>query len=163
MPLHGKILYKESRFEKIQNSVLDPRIAFLLLDVLRDNVARSRAFGTNSMLVIPNHPEIAVKTGTSNDLKDNLTVGFNKNYVVAVWVGNNDGPPMNRIASGITGAAPVWNKIMRSLLVNQPIDEYEAPEGLVYKECYSRKEWFLEERQLNCPKIIQPAAQISVE
>jgi len=163
LPLHGKILYKESRFEKIQNSVLDPRIAFLLLDVLRDNVARSRAFGTNSMLVIPNHPEIAVKTGTSNDLKDNLTVGFNKNYVVAVWVGNNDGSPMNRIASGITGAAPVWNKIMRSLLVNQPIDEYEAPEGLVYKECYSRKEWFLEERQLNCPKIIQPAAQISVE
>ena len=57
------------------------------------------------MLVIPNHPEVAVKTGTSNNLKDNLTIGFNQDYLVAVWVGNNDGSSMSRVASGITGAA----------------------------------------------------------
>jgi len=157
----NKTLYNLSRFEKSDDTVLDPRVAFLLIDVLKDNIARSGAFGSNSMLVIPNHPEVAVKTGTSNDLKDNLTVGFNQNYVIAVWVGNNDGKPMSRIASGITGAAPIWNKIMGSLLLNKTVEEWIPPEGLVYKECYSRKEWFLEEKQINCPKIIEPAAVTS--
>ncbi len=144
-----KILYQD-RFDIDLIKVLDPRVAFLLIDVLKDNVARSPAFGTNSMLVIPNHPEVAVKTGTSNDLKDNLTIGFNKDYLVAVWVGNNDGSSMSRVASGITGAAPIWNKVMRSLLVNEPSIEWAVPEGLVYKDCSGRKEWFLKERQLAC-------------
>ena len=67
---------------------------------------------------------------------------------------------MSRIASGITGAAPIWNKIMRSLLVNKESSDWEPPKGLIYKECYSRNEWFLEERQLACPKILEPAASI---
>jgi len=166
----NKILENERLLTTDDNikQVLDPRVAFLLIDVLKDNIARSPAFGANSMLVIPAHPEVAVKTGTSNDLKDNLTIGFNKDYLVAVWVGNNDGSSMSRIASGITGAAPIWNKIMRTLLVNQDSIEWTPPEGLIYKECFSRKEWFLEEKQLACPKIIEPAAsvtntQVSVE
>ena len=156
-----KILYQD-KFDTFINKVLDPRVAFLLIDVLKDNIARSPAFGANSMLVIPKHPEVAVKTGTSNDLKDNLTIGFNSDYLVAVWVGNNDGSSMSRIASGITGAAPIWNKIMRSLLANEPSVNWIAPDGLIYKDCYSRKEWFLEERQLSCPKIIEPAASTQI-
>ena len=161
----NKVLFSLNKFIEKNENVLDPRVAFLLIDVLKDNIARSPAFGSNSMLVIPNHPEVAVKTGTSNDLKDNLTIGFNKDYLVAVWVGNNDSSPMARIASGITGAAPIWNKIMSSLLKDQPSVEWPIPNGLVNKECYGRNEWFLEERQLSCPKIIEPAAstQISVE
>lgn len=157
----GKTLFNINRFIEESDRVIDPRIAFLLIDVLKDNISRSPAFGTNSMLVVPNRPEVAVKTGTSNDLKDNLTIGFNQDYVVAVWVGNNDSSPMARIASGITGAAPIWNRIMRALLINDPSKEWPIPEGLVYKECYGRFEWFLEERQLNCPKILEPAASIS--
>lgn len=141
--------------------VLDPRIAYLLIDVLKDNISRSPAFGTNSKLVIANHPEVAVKTGTSNDLKDNLTIGFNKDYLTAVWVGNNDGSSMNRIASGITGAAPIWNRIMTILLQgNDPVD-WPIPEGLIQKECYGRMEWYLIENQMNCPKILEPAASIT--
>ncbi|MEK7168492.1 MAG: PBP1A family penicillin-binding protein [Patescibacteria group bacterium] len=157
----GKTLFNINRFTDESEKVIDPRIAFLLIDVLKDNISRSPAFGTNSMLVVPNHPEVAVKTGTSNDLKDNLTIGFNQDYVVAVWVGNNDSSPMARIASGITGAAPIWNKIITALLKNSESKEWDIPEGLVYKECYGRFEWFLEERQLNCPKIIEPAASTS--
>lgn len=157
----NKILSNQNIFSEKSEKVLDPRIAFLLIDTLKDNVARAPAFGSNSMLVVPNHPEVAVKTGTSNDLKDNLTVGFNKDYLVAVWVGNNDGSSMSRIASGITGAAPIWNKIMRLLLDNQDSVEWTPPAGLVYKDCFNRKEWFLEEKQLACPKIIEPAASIS--
>lgn len=157
----GRII--NTRFNSTTNQqvqVLDPRVAFLLIDVLKDNIARSPAFGMNSMLVVPDHPEVAVKTGTSNDLKDNLTIGFNKDYLIAVWVGNNDSSPMSRIASGITGAAPIWNKIMRSLLSNSESIQWEVPSKLVQKECFGKMEWFLEEKQLSCPKVIEPAASI---
>lgn len=155
----NKILYSQNKFEN-SIKVLDPRVAYLLIDVLKDNISRSPAFGSSSMLVVPNHPEVAVKTGTSNDLKDNLTIGFNKDYLTAVWVGNNDGSSMSRIASGITGAAPIWNKIMTALLKNKPPVEWQIPSGLVSRECFGRTEWFLEEKQLACPKIIEPAASI---
>ena len=158
----NKILFNLNRFIEDKENVLDSRVAFLLIDVLKDNIARSPAFGSNSMLVIPNHPEVAVKTGTSNDLRDNLTIGFNQDYLVAVWVGNNDGSPMARIASGITGAAPIWNKIISNLLKDQPSVEWPVPSGLINKECYGKNEWFLEERQLNCPKIIEPAASTQI-
>ncbi len=137
--------------------VLDKRVAFLLIDILKDNIARAPAFGLNSQLVIPKHNEVAVKTGTSNDLRDNLTVGFNQDYVVAVWVGNNNNAPMSRIASGVTGAAPIWNRIMVSLLANTSNHDWVIPEGVIKlpictltgtltcEGCPTRGEWFLEE------------------
>lgn len=158
-----KILFRENKFKDTNEQVLDPRIAYLLIDVLKDNKARSGAFGSNSMLVIPNHPEVAVKTGTSNNLRDNLTIGFNQNYLVAVWVGNNDGSSMSHIASGVTGAAPIWNRLMQQLLLNKESIAWDTPQGLIYKDCYSRKEWFLQEFQLNCPRIIEPSAQVTIE
>lgn len=142
-----------------QEQVVDPRVAYLLTDILRDNNARAPEFGYNSMLVIPNHPEVAVKTGTSNDLRDNLTVGYNQNYLVAVWVGNNDNSPMSRVASGVTGASPIFNKIMGGLLGDQRIENWPVPDGLVElpicsitgslacENCSTRHEWFLKENQ----------------
>ena len=108
-------------------------------------------------MVIANHPEVAVKTGTSNDLRDNLTVGFNQNYLVAVWVGNNDNSPMAKIASGITGAAPIWNRIMTALTFDKPAQDWQVPEGLVKANicpytgtlpcegCPKKAEWFTKE------------------
>lgn len=137
--------------------VLDARVSYLITDILRDNKARTPAFGPNSALVIANHSEVAVKTGTSNDLRDNLTVGFNQKYLVAVWVGNNDNSPMARIASGITGAAPIFNKIMSALLASEENQEWKVPEGLVQapicsltgtltcQGCPTKTEWFLQE------------------
>ncbi len=136
--------------------VVDPRVAYLLIDILKDNEARAPVFGRHSQLVIPNHPEVAVKTGTSNNLRDNLTVGFNQKYLVAVWVGNNDNSPMSRVASGLTGASTIFNKIMRALLANEESREWEVPQGLVQAPicsitgtlpcsgCPTRSEWFLE-------------------
>jgi len=72
----GKVLEKNS---PKTTQVLDPRVAFLLTDILKDNGARAPEFGLNSYLVVKDHPEVAVKTGTSNDLRDNWTVGFNQN------------------------------------------------------------------------------------
>jgi membrane carboxypeptidase/penicillin-binding protein len=73
---------------------------------------------------------VAVKTGTTQNLRDNWTIGYTPDYVAAVWVGNNDNSPMSYVASGITGASPIWNKIMTLLLENIPDKEFPQPDGL---------------------------------
>jgi len=150
----GKVLEKNS---PTVNQEIDPRVAFLLTDILKDNNARAPEFGSYSYLVIKDHPEVAVKTGTSNDLRDNWTVGYNQNYLVLTWVGNNDNSPMSHVASGVTGASPIWNKIMSAILNNEPSIDWKVPDGvskinicsitgtLPCDSCPTKQEWFLDE------------------
>ena len=102
----------------------------MINDILADNVARMPAFGANSLLNIPGE-KVAVKTGTSNDLRDNWTIGYTSNFLVAVWVGNNDNSPMSSVASGITGASPIWRKITDYLLNQYPDTGWEKPNNVV--------------------------------
>ena len=96
--------------------VMDRAPAYLISHIMQDNNARVEAFGSHSKLVIPGKI-VSVKTGTTNDLKDNWTIGFTPEYLVATWVGNNDNTPMNPyLVSGVTGAAPIWNDIMTYVL-----------------------------------------------
>lgn len=97
--------------------VVDPRIAFLISDILGDNAARSPAMGSNSPLYTPNIAS-SVKTGTTDDVKDNWTVGYTHNVAVGVWVGNSNGDPMVN-SSGLTGAAPIWNAVINAIYSNQ--------------------------------------------
>lgn len=113
------------------SQALNPSVAFIITDILKDNAARTPTFGPNSLLVIPNHKEVAVKTGTTQNLRDNWTIGYNQNYVVSTWVGNNDNTPMSYVASGITGASPIWHKIMRNLLDGQPNHDWVEPQEIV--------------------------------
>jgi 1A family penicillin-binding protein len=127
--VNGKKLYeyKSSKGEK----VLDEGVAFLISDILSDNAARSEVFGTNSYLNIAGK-KVAAKTGTTNDLRDNWTIGYTKAVVVGVWVGNNDNSPMNsKLASGVTGAAPIWHRIMRTALQNKSDGFLEKPDSIV--------------------------------
>lgn len=111
--------------------VISPLAAYWLTDILSDNNARLPAFGYYSKLTVANH-KVAVKTGTSNSYRDNWTIGFTPDYLVATWVGNTDGSFMNKnLTSGITGAAPIWNDVMTSLIANLPDKEFPKPEGLV--------------------------------
>jgi penicillin-binding protein 1C len=84
----------------------------LISDVLADAHARAKSFGVGSVLQMP-FPA-AVKTGTSSDFRDTWTVGFTRDYTVGAWVGNFDGSPMRGV-SGVTGAGPLWNRIMLHL------------------------------------------------
>lgn len=140
---------------------LDEKVAFLITNILSDNKARSGAFGTHSALLIQNHPEVAVKTGTSNDLRDNLAMGYNQDYTVGIWVGNNDNSPMNRVASGITGASPIWNKIMTILLKNQKSIAWDIPAGLNNISYCGTNEWFISgfEPKSNCIIPIETAKE----
>ena len=114
---------------------LPEEVAFIISDIIADNNARSAAFGTNSELVIPGHT-VSVKTGTTNDLKDNWTIGYTSDYLTATWVGNNDNSSMSYVASGVTGASPIWNDIMRFLLKNTKDKTLVKPEGVTnYQVC----------------------------
>jgi membrane peptidoglycan carboxypeptidase len=146
----GELIYEH---EPKSLQAIDPRVAFILTDILQDNDARAPAFGRHSALVIPGHREVAVKTGTSNDLRDNLTIGYNQDYLVAVWVGNNDNSPMSRVASGVTGASPIWNSIMTTLLTDASNHPWGVPEGLIRKNACGREDWFLvENSSVTCPQ-----------
>jgi membrane carboxypeptidase/penicillin-binding protein PbpC len=125
--------------------------------MLLDNNARVGAFGPSSELNIPGKT-VSVKTGTTNDLKDNWTFGFTPDYLVATWVGNNDSTPMSYVASGITGASPIWNDIMKVVLKGIPDHFPTQPDGVVSQAvcningllptpespCETRTEYFIE-------------------
>lgn len=136
-------------FEKKEPKlVMNSGVAYIISDILSDNVARQSAFGAGSLLEIPNH-RVAVKTGTTNDLKDNWTIGYTPEYLVTVWVGNNDNTPMNQyLVSGVTGAAPIWHRVMEFLL-NQDKDYttvqewYEKPANIIEQQCFGKTEVFI--------------------
>ena len=108
--------------------VLDPRVAFLITDILSDNEARIPSFGEESVLKLSR--PAAVKTGTTTDFRDNWTVGYTPDLVVGVWVGNADNEPM-RETSGVSGAAPIWRDFVEAALKGQPVHEFVRPAGLV--------------------------------
>lgn len=111
--------------------VLSPETSFLISHILLDNNARQDEFGPASELYIPNRA-VSVKTGTTNDLRDNWTIGFTPLVLVATWVGNNDNSPMNPyLVSGITGAAPIWHKLMVRALQGAPDIWPKQPDGIV--------------------------------
>ncbi len=116
----GRTIYEHKQVEGRQ--VMTPEESFLINNVLSDNNARLLAFGANSLL--NTGKPIAVKTGTTNEQKDNWTVGWSRDVLVGVWVGNNDNTPMKKVASGITGASPIWRRVILSALDSG----YEAPE-----------------------------------
>ncbi|MCI0714133.1 MAG: transglycosylase domain-containing protein [Chloroflexi bacterium] len=133
---------------------IDPRVAFLINSILSDNNARIPSFGTASPLNIGRIA--AAKTGTTTDFRDNWTVGYTPNLVVGVWVGNANNTPMYNV-TGVSGAGPIWNEFMRTVLDNQPELSFEVPDGLVRAQvcatsgllpteaCSNRVwEWFIE-------------------
>ena len=109
-------------------SAISPEVSFIMADMLSNDRNRVMEFGSNSDLVIPGH-HVAAKTGTTNDFRDNLTVGFTPNLAVAVWVGNADHTPMQHV-SGIVGAAPIFHGFMTEALAGQPEAWYAVPAGL---------------------------------
>ena len=92
--------------------LLAPDATFVVSDILADPAARSVTFGLDSHL--DTNFWTAVKTGTSEDMRDNWCVGFSRQFTVAVWVGNYDGDSM-RDVSGVSGAAPIWHDVMVAL------------------------------------------------
>jgi len=159
----GKKIFKQTKPH--EKRIFSPEVSFLISHILSDNNARTEVFGPNSYLRIPGKT-VAVKTGTTDDKKDNWAVGYTKDITVGVWVGNNDGKPMNpSIASGATGASPIWYRSMIELLKKYGDGIMDKPDkvkaiqidsflGGLPKDNYpTRSEYFIEGTE---PKDVSP-------
>ncbi len=152
VPLSGVFKLEDSRDQVMANlspektRVMDPGISYIVSDILSDNVARQLTFGPGSQLEIPGY-KVAVKTGTTDSKKDNWAFGYTPEYLVSVWIGNNDSTPMNpAIESGATGASSLWHRVMEYLLKNkaqQPSVWFPKPENIVEKSCFGKSELFI--------------------
>lgn len=106
-----------------------PQIAYLITDILSDNIARQYMFGAGNVMELPDSRPAAVKTGTSNDWRDSWAIGYTPDITVGVWVGNTDNTPMDEVA-GSNGAGVIWRDIMAQYHEGRPIRDFEEPTGL---------------------------------
>lgn len=107
--------------------------AYLISSILSDNEARSWMFGRNSLLNL-SFP-VAAKTGTTNDIRDNWTIGYTPDLVTGVWIGNADYTPMLN-STGLSGAAPIWSQFMEfavPYLSNGAPTPFTRPDGIIEK------------------------------
>ncbi|HTX79857.1 MAG TPA: transglycosylase domain-containing protein, partial [Longilinea sp.] len=125
----GNVIYQYQPPEGEQ--VIRPEHAYLITSILSDNNARAMEFGTNSVLNLPF--QVAAKTGTTNDFRDNWTLGYTPDLAVGVWVGNADYTSMVN-TTGLTGAAPIWSQFMQAAemkLTNNNPTPFTRPAGIV--------------------------------
>ncbi len=127
----GTVVYEYQ--EPTPNRVIREEHAYLISSIMSDNQARTPMFGANSILNLPF--QVAVKTGTTNDFRDNWTLGFTPDLAVGIWVGNADYSPMID-TSGLTGAAPIWAETMQfavNRLVGNNSASFVRPAGIMDK------------------------------
>lgn len=119
----GNVLkkYEAPETERIFTSA----VAYIMADMMSDDVARAPAFGANTALTLPDR-KVAAKTGTTNGWKDNWTMGYTPQVTVGVWVGNTNNDSMEN-TTGLDGAAPIWNAVMRYYLQDKPPVWYDRP------------------------------------
>jgi membrane carboxypeptidase/penicillin-binding protein PbpC len=162
----GNIIY--SAPEQRGQRALSEETAFQISDILSDDGARSAVFGFGSQLKIPNQ-QVAVKTGTTNNKRDNYAVGYTPSYTVGVWVGNSNNQPLNQaIASGVSGATPIWSDTIKFLVKDKPttgsnVEKFNPTSNLIkievdertgmlpYKDFPKRSEWFVKGTEPQSP------------
>lgn len=104
---------------------ISEEVGFLISSILSDNQSRAEVFGNTLTISRP----AAVKTGTTEDYKDALTVGYTPSLAIGVWVGDNNNKSMNRVA-GSLGAAPIWKELMEAFSRGMPIEQFDPPDGV---------------------------------
>jgi penicillin-binding protein 1C len=124
-----QVVFDIAQTPPVQTQVLEPPVAYLMNSILSDNDARTPTFGRNSVLNLADGRPAGVKTGTTDEFKDNWTVGYTPDIVVGAWVGNSDNTPMFNV-SGIQGAAPIWNQVMTAATRGKPVSQFPIPQGV---------------------------------
>jgi len=140
--------------------VISPQLAYMMTSVLSDNASRTPEFFDCNVLQLYSNLQqdcwdgnrgtvrpAAAKTGTTNDFRDNWTIGYTTDYVMGVWAGNDDNTPMINV-TGVQGAAPIWHDAMLVAEQNYPIRDFTNPGGLewatvTYPDGVQTSDWFL--------------------
>lgn len=143
----GKVLWQHS---PQSHKVITPEQAYLITNILSDNEARTPMFGPSSQLVLSSR-QAAVKTGTTDDLRDMWTIGYTPHFTVGVWVGNADNSSMGQVYSSTT-AAPIWRDFMEYALSGVPAVAFSRPPGIIDAVVCAVP---VDSRTQRCPKLVK--------
>jgi len=124
----GQPLYNYD-VKKNEFRAVSPQTSFIIDSIMSDDRNRCMEFGCGGDLTLPGR-HVAAKTGTTQDFRDNWTVGFTPSLATAVWVGNTDYVPLSHNSTGIVGAAPIWHRFMMQALASTPDQWYQVPDGV---------------------------------
>ncbi|TMF84859.1 MAG: penicillin-binding protein [Chloroflexi bacterium] len=125
--------------------VLDPKVAFIMEQIMSDDDNRAMIFGRGSPLTLPGR-RVGAKTGTTDDFKDAWTVGYTPDLAAAVWFGNPDWSAMVQGSDGVFVAAPGWHNFMEGALNAMganPATWFGEPAGLQHFSVSGKTAWFL--------------------
>ena len=107
--------------------IIDPRNAFIMYDLLKEVITN----GTARKAKILKRPDIAGKTGTTNDLRDAWFAGFNSDIVTVTWMGYDQPKSLGNKETGSRAALPIWIDYMKPLLKDYPVKNQIKPEGII--------------------------------
>jgi membrane peptidoglycan carboxypeptidase len=124
----GRTQFKYDPAKNEFRAVSQP-VAFIVNSIMSDDRNRCMSFGCGGDLTLPGR-HVGAKTGTTQDFRDNWTVGFTPSLATAVWVGNPDNHPLANNSTGIVGAAPIWHQFMTQALAQKPDEWYGVPSGV---------------------------------
>ncbi|MCI0714472.1 MAG: transglycosylase domain-containing protein [Chloroflexi bacterium] len=124
---NGDVIFEH--LPQLEGLPFDPAHAYLINSILSDAQARQEEFGAGGNLNLPGR-EAAVKTGTTDDSRDLLTIGWTPQIITGVWMGNTDNSPPGGRPTGFSVAAPVWNRVMQAATQNLPAESFPRPESV---------------------------------
>ena len=140
---NGTLFYQHKKDDGVQ--VLDPKVAFIMEQIMSNDNNRAMIFGRHSLLTLPNR-HVGVKTGTSDSFADAWTVGYTPHLVAAVWTGNPDWrQKMTKDSDSYVVAAPAWHTFMQNALddLRRGDEWFSEPAGLTHKTVGGQPAWFL--------------------
>ncbi|MDQ6661287.1 MAG: transglycosylase domain-containing protein [Chloroflexota bacterium] len=172
----GRVLYQHQ--QDPGKRVISPQLAYMMTNVLSDNTDRLPEFYDCNVLQLYSNSQTdcwlgnrgairpaAAKTGTTQDFRDNWTVGYTTDFVMGVWAGNDDNTPMQNV-TGVQGAAPIWHDSMLLAEQGHPIQDFTNPGGLekaavTYPDGVHTTDWFLPGTEPTSPNLLTPTPTLS--
>jgi penicillin-binding protein 1A len=117
----------EPQAPAVAERIVDGRTTYILNSMLQDVIKR----GTGRRALSMNRPDIAGKTGTTNESKDAWFTGYNADYITSVWTGFDQPESLGRQEFGGTVALPIWMNYMSAALKDKPPHVQAEPEGIL--------------------------------
>ncbi|HUF54452.1 MAG TPA: transglycosylase domain-containing protein [Dehalococcoidia bacterium] len=119
--------------------VVDPAHAYMITDILsRDAITWSR---------LSIDRPAATKTGTSEEFRDGLLLGYTPDLAAGVWMGNADNSPMAEGTFSSVGSGPIWRRFMEEAhsYLQIPPRPFDVPDSVLTAQCGGRTEVFKED------------------
>jgi len=140
----GKVIYEAGK--PVTEQVWKPATAYIMADILAGNTNRAVNPAWGAVFEMHNTKDgsrrvAAVKTGTTNELKDYSTFGIlpmpkgkkQPALAVGVWYGNSDSssPNLGLLRYSLDNAGQTWVAFVREYMNNEPAPGFKRPKGVV--------------------------------